>query len=266
MQQQFETNVCKSETGPPRIEYLRVEKPGSPLVTYYLAINETARGPVAGEEWLQWQPGSKGRPFRFLDFRMGEGFVFPGEVPFETDTRIIKKLQSSEFAEKLESAEMLAVSTLGQFARHPHISVLRRFISDWHLSCLTPGNIRGIPEAGPQECLSQTGDNLPNVIQHFREQYPQHLDNIIARLCRRIPRLERVDTTHSPFFVNGLRPEELWVLYRNEPGFTQARRASDMLGVREFIAAGALLGQLWTEGYFEVGDPVTDNGGPRDTH
>lgn len=147
MQQQFETNVCKSETGPPRIEYLRVEKPASPLVTYYLAINETARGPVAGEEWLQWQSGSEGRPFRFLDFRMGEGFVFPGEVPFETDTRIIKKLQSSEFAEKLESAEMLAVSTLGQFARHPHISVLRRFISDWHLSCLTPGNMRGIPEA-----------------------------------------------------------------------------------------------------------------------
>lgn len=240
---------------------------------------------------------------------------------------------------------MLAVSTLGQFARHPHISILRRFISGWHLSGLTAGNMSGIPEAGPQECLSQTGDNLPNVIQYFREQYPQHLDHIIARLCRRIPRLERVDTalsadgrlllrikdapfeqpvpakyasdgtlkilaylmvlnnpeplqfigieepenhlhprlsaelceecrnataqtqlvvtTHSPFFVNGLRPEELWVLYRDELGFTQARRASDMLGIEAFIAAGALLGQLWTEGYFEVGDPMTNNGGPR---
>jgi len=312
------------------------EKPNSPLITYYLAINETARGPVVEEEWLQWQPGSKAKPFRFLDFRLGEGFVLPGEFPDITDTRM---------TEKLESAEMLAVNTLGQFTKHPRISALRRFISDWHLSYLTAENTRGIPEAGPQEYLSQSGNNLPNVIQYFREQYPQRLDNIIDRLCRRIPRLERVDielltdgrlllrikdapfeqpilakyasdgtlkmlaylmvlynpeplqfigieepenhlhprllaelceecrnataqtqlmvTTHSPFFVNGLRPEELWVLYRDELGFTRARRASDMLGIKEFMAAGALLGQLWIEGYFEVGDPLTNNGGPR---
>jgi hypothetical protein len=30
-------------------------------------------------------------------------------------------------------------------------------------------------------------------------------------------------TTHSPFFVNGLRPEELWVLYRDEKGFHRDR-------------------------------------------
>ncbi|MEN8215748.1 MAG: hypothetical protein ABFS56_05110 [Pseudomonadota bacterium] len=39
-----------------------------------------------------------------------------------------------------------------------------------------------------------TGDNLPNVIQYFREQYPQRLDNIIDRLRRSVPRIERVDT------------------------------------------------------------------------
>ncbi len=308
------------------------EKPNSPLITYYIAINETTRGPVVEAEWLQ--QGSK--PFRFLDFRLGEGFVLSGEAPFVTDIRM---------TEKLESAEMLAVNTLGQFAKHPRLSALRRFISTWHLSYLTADNTRGIPDAGPQEYLSQTGDNLPNVIQSFREQYPQRLDNIIDRLRRNVPRIERVETdiltdgrlllrvkdapfeqpvlakyvsdgtlkmlaylmllhnpeplqfigieepenhlhprllaelceecrnataqtqfmvtSHSPFFVNGLRPEELWVLYRDELGFTQARRASDMLGIKEFIAAGALLGQLWIEGYFEVGDPLTNNGGPR---
>lgn len=306
------------------------EKANSPLITYYIAINETARGPVVEAEWLQ----QDSKPFRFLDFRLGEGFV--REAPFVTDTRM---------TEKLESAEMLAVNTLGQFAKHPRLSALRRFISTWHLSYLTADNTRGIPEAGPQEYLSQTGDNLPNVIQYFREQYPQRLDKIIDRLRRSVPRIERVDTdiltdgrlllrvkdapferpvlakyvsdgtlkmlaylmllynpeplqfigieepenhlhprllaelceecrnataqtqfmvtTHSPFFVNGLRPEELWVLYRDELGLTQARRASDMLGIKEFIAAGALLGQLWIEGYFEVGDPLTNNGGPR---
>jgi hypothetical protein len=70
-------------------------------------------------------------------------------------------------------------------------------------------------------------------------------------------------TTHSPFFVDGLKPEELWVLYRDEQGYTQARRALDMKGIPEFVEEGATLGQLWMEGYFEVGDPLTASGGPR---
>jgi len=55
----------------------------------------------------------------------------------------------------------------------------------------------------------------------------------------------------------------LWVLYRNEQGLTQAKRVQDMRGIKAFMAEGALLGELWIEGYFEVGDPLTNTGGPR---
>ena len=65
-------------------------------------------------------------------------------------------------------------------------------------------------------------------------------------------------TTHSPFFVDGLKSEEVWVLYRDEQGYTQAKRTADMPGVREFMKEGALLGQLWMEGYFEVGNPLNN--------
>ena len=68
-------------------------------------------------------------------------------------------------------------------------------------------------------------------------------------------------TTHSPFFIDGLRAEELWVLYRDEKGYTKARRAADMRGIPDFIENGAL-GSLWMEGFFEVGDPLTNSGGP----
>lgn len=70
-------------------------------------------------------------------------------------------------------------------------------------------------------------------------------------------------TTHSPFFVNALLPEHVWVLYRTEEGFTQVRRTSEMQGITEFMDQGALLGQLWMEGHFEVGDPLTSGGGER---
>jgi predicted ATPase len=285
------------------------ESTDMPVITYHLAIDEHSRqGPYVAEEWLQWKRGSRGRPFRFLDFQNGSGRVTTGDQPDEQDERI---------PETLESAELLAVNTLGQFAKHPRVSALRRFITDWHLSYLTADSTRGIPEAGPQERLSATGDNLPNVIQYLREQHSEELDRILGTLSQRVPRLEKVQvdiladgrlllqikdapnpsqligieepenhlhprllyglaeecrkaadasqvlvTTHSPYFVDALCPDELWVLYRDNHGYTQATRASDMQGVGQFVANGATLGHLWMEGYFEVGDPLTNAGGP----
>ncbi len=312
------------------------EKPGDPLITYRLCIDEDTRGPWVSQESLQWKRGRYGRPFRFLEFASGEGNVVSGEMPDEQDQRI---------SERLDSREMLAVNTLGQFAKHPRVSALRRFISGWYLSYLSAESARGVPEAGPQERLSTTGDNLPNVIQYLKEQHPARLSEILRVLTARIPRLETVDadlladgrlllqikdapfdrpvlakfasdgtlkmlayltllydpdppqlvgieepenqlhprllpelaeecrkaasrsqlmaTSHSPFFVNSLRANEVWVLYRDPAGFTQALCAADMQGVREMIDAGGKLGHLWMEGFFEVGDPLTASGGPR---
>jgi len=309
------------------------EKPKSPIITYHITIEEGRKGPYVAEEWLQWRRGSKGKPFRFLDFEMGAGKVITGEDPDERDQRM---------EERLDSPEMIAANTLGQLAKHPRVSALRRFITGWYLSYLTADNTRGTPEAGPQERLSATGDNLPNVIQYLKEQHEDRLDQILKTLSRRVPQLERVYaelmpdgrlllqikdapferpilakfasdgtlkmlayltvlydpdppqlvgieepenhlhprllpelaeecreasartqlmvTTHSPFFVNGLRPEELWVLYRDKNGYTQAKQAAKMKGIKEFMNQGALLGHLWMEGHFEVGDPLTASG------
>jgi predicted ATPase len=319
--------------GPIVIELKYREKSQSPLITYHLAIDEAIKGPHIAEEWLEWRRGQRGKPFRFLDFKEGEGKVITGEMPDEQDER---------GSEELESSELLAVSTLGQFAKHPRVSALRRFITGWHLSYLTADNTRTIPEAGSQERLSPTGDNLPNVIQYLKEQHPERLEHILKTLSHRIPRLEKVEasimedgrlllqikdapfvkpilakfasdgtlkmlaylsvlydpnppqligieepenhlhprllpelaeecrsasvntqlmvTTHSPFFVNSLKPEEVWVVYRDEKGYTQAKRTADMQGIKEFIKEGALLGQLWMEDYFDVGNPLNNSG------
>jgi predicted ATPase len=332
----FKELRTRGADGPIVFELKYREKPNSPIITYHLAIKEESKGPYVAEEWLQWRRGQRGQPFRFLDFERGAGRVITGEAPDERAQRI---------EERLDSPEMVAVNTLGQFAKHPRVSALRRFITGWYLSYLTADNTRGTPEAGPQERLSATGDNLPNVIQFLKEQHEDRLDQILKTLSRRVPRLEKVDaelmadgrlllqikdapferpilskfvsdgtlkmlayltvlydpdppqlvgieepenhlhprllpelaeecreasqrtqlmvTTHSPFFVNGLRSEELWVLYRDESGYTQARRAADIRGIKEFMNQGALLGHLWMEGNFEIGDPLTAAGGPK---
>jgi len=328
----FKELRTRGTAGPIEIELAYRERSNLPLITYHLSIAEGLAGPVVAEEWLQWRRGRQGKPFRFLDFKNGEGRVVSGEMPDEKSERV---------EERLDSPEMLAVNTLGHFAKHPRVSALRRFITGWHLSYLTADSVRGVAEAGPQERLSTTGDNLPNVIQYLKEQHPERLAEILGALSRRVPRLERVDsefmpdgrllleikdapfekpilakfasdgtlkmlsyltvlydpdppqllgieepenhlhprilpelaeecrnasgrtqllvTTHSPFFVNGLLPEEVWVLSRDVRGYTQAKRAADMRGIKEFMDEGAKLGHLWVEGFFEIGDPILES-------
>lgn len=85
----------------------------------------------------------------------------------------------------------------------------------------------------------------------------------LAEECRKAAeRTQLLATTHSPFFLNALRPEEVRVLWRDEQGYTRTQRASDLQGVLEFMQHGALLGDLWMEGQFGVGDPLIRHGGP----
>lgn len=79
----------------------------------------------------------------------------------------------------------------------------------------------------------------------------------LAEECRAASERSQVFvSTHSPYLVNGVRPQELRVLYRGHDGFTESLRASDKELVRAQVGAGALLGDLWMEGYFDAGDPA----------
>lgn len=63
-------------------------------------------------------------------------------------------------------------------------------------------------------------------------------------------------TTHSPFFVSGLRADQVRIVSRGEDGYTQITRASDIIGIDDFLSEGASLGDLWMEGHFKIGDPL----------
>ena len=77
-------------------------------------------------------------------------------------------------------------------AENPRVVALRNFIMGWHASYLSSEDARGQPEAGPQERLSKTGDNLANVIQYLSEQHPSRLECIFGKLRSRIPKIQKV--------------------------------------------------------------------------
>ena len=321
--------------GPILIEIAYREQPRKPLITYHLEVDEKNGRPFVTMEWLRWKRSSYGAPFRFLDYNNGNGRVVSGELPDVQDERIEVPLSSSD---------TLAVNALGQLAENPRVVALRNFIMGWHVSYLSSEDARGQPEAGPQERLSKTGDNLANVIQHLSEEHPERLERIFGKLRERVPKIEKVTadpmpdgrlllrikdapfaesvmarfasdgtlkmlaylallhdpvpppfigieepenflhprllyglaeecraatgstqivvTTHSPFFLDALRPGEVRVLWRDGSGYTQCRSLDQNKKVMAFMESGAQLGDLWMEGQFGVGDPLTKGGMP----
>ena len=63
-------------------------------------------------------------------------------------------------------------------------------------------------------------------------------------------------TTHQPYFVDALTPEEVWVLEKQDDGFATIRRASDDPIVKAMTDEGLPLGSLWYSDYL---DPRQDN-------
>ncbi len=58
-------------------------------------------------------------------------------------------------------------------------------------------------------------------------------------------------TTHSPYFVDGLRPEQIWLMEKDENGHTQVKSTADMPAIKELEAEGIPLGSLWYSNHFE---------------
>ena len=326
----------RNSRGPIVVELKYREKPGNPLITYHLELDEEDGRPVVSHEFLRWtRSGGSGRPFHFMDYRRGAGEVVTGEAPEPTDERVSRELAGSD---------VLAVSTLGMLAENPRVVALREFVSSWHLSHLSADAARGNPEAGGEERLSSTGANLANVVQHLHERHPDRLKKIFDVLRRRVPRIEHAEataladgrlvlrikdapfaapvlsrfasdgtlkmlacltllhdpapprligmeepenflhprllpelteecraagertqllvTTHSPFVLDAARSRETRVLWRDDRGYTQVRRVSDVEGIDEFLEEGATLGDLWMEGQFGMGDPLVNRGAP----
>ncbi|HXJ93847.1 MAG TPA: AAA family ATPase [Terriglobia bacterium] len=59
-------------------------------------------------------------------------------------------------------------------------------------------------------------------------------------------------TTHQPYFVDALSPEEVWILEKDEDGFSKVKRASDDQTVKNMVNEGLLLGGLWYSDYLDA--------------
>ena len=353
----FDRIHSQGNPGPIEFEvYYREESSARPI-TYELAIDkdEAGRPYVSSERLRQRRRGQRrGWPFSFLIMEDGNGLVWKGEAQGqqiaeneEEEPDIIALIESLLISEDEESAEReaielqdkrkLGIATLGALKQHPRISSFRQFIEGWYLSYFTPDAARSLPLAGPQRHLNVHGDNVGNVVQFMRREYPERFERILSGIAEKVPGIDRIDTertadgrlllrfnekgfqdplyaqqmsdgtlkvfayllmledpqppaficveepenglyhkllevladefrahasrrrtasqvfvtTHQPYFVNALSPDETWVLEKESDGFSSIRRASDDDTVKAMVDEGLPLGGLWYSDYLD---------------
>jgi len=59
-------------------------------------------------------------------------------------------------------------------------------------------------------------------------------------------------TTHQPYFVDALSPDEVWILEKGDDGYSTIRRVSELEVVKNLVDEGLPLGGLWYSDYLEA--------------
>lgn len=210
----------------------------------YLSIDDTRGQPEAGpQERLSKNGDNLANVIQYLKEQHPDVL----SRIFKTLGKRVPRLESV-IADPMPDGRLLLQVKDAPFDR----PVLSRFVSDGTLKMLSYLVILHDPDA-PQFVGIEEPENF---------LHPRLLPGLAEECRAASERSQLFVTTHSPFFLNSIRPREVRVLYRDAEGFTHAERASEITGINEFVAAGAALGHLWSEGRFGVGDPLVNSGAP----
>ena len=345
----FERIRSQGADGPIEFIVYYRQAPNQRPITYELAIatDREHRPYVVSERLRQRRKGQKvGRPFSFLWLNEGEGAVWAGQLQGVVDEEekvgdLLKRIRHGREGSETDRVELkdkrrLGIATLGTLADHPRIASFREFIQGWYLSYFTPDAARGLPLVGPQRHLSERGDNLGNVVQFMQRDHPESFKRVLQDIAKKIPGIERIETTvspdgrlllrfndrgfedpffagqmsdgtlkifayllllndpqpapficieepengvyhklletlvaelrnhgrgrnaaqmfvttHQPYFVDALAPNETWIMEKQKDGFAKVVRASDLDTVVALTDEGIPLGGLWYSDYLD---------------
>lgn len=190
----FQEVRSRNSTGPIEIELkfrLKLyENNQSPLVTYSLKIDEDDDGrPIIEREILQYRRGSKGQPWRFLDFSKGKGQAVINEPDKVTHSKDLRREEH-----ELKSPDILALKGLAQFEKFPASKAIGDLLEHWHISDFHIQQARPERESGYAEHLSKEGENLAMVTEFLYKRHPAIFKKIIEKMKQRVPSISGIDS------------------------------------------------------------------------
>jgi predicted ATPase len=102
------------------------------------------------------------------------------------------------------------------------------------------------PEPPPFICIEEPENGLYHkLLETLAQEFRTH-----ATGKKNAPQI--FVTTHQPYFVDALSPQEVWILEKGSDGFSTVRRVSELESVRNLVAEGLPLGGLWYSDYLDA--------------
>ena len=103
------------------------------------------------------------------------------------------------------------------------------------------------PEPPPFICIEEPENGLYHkLLEALAQEFRAH-----ATGKKNAPQI--FVTTHQPYFVDALSPDEVWILEKGADGYSVIRRVSDLEVVKNLVDEGLPLGGLWYSDYLEAG-------------
>lgn len=104
----------------------------------------------------------------------------------------------------------------------------------------------GDPEPPPFICIEEPENGLYHkLLEALAQEFRAH-----ASGKKNAPQI--FVTTHQPYFVDALSPNEVWILEKGVDGYSVIRRVSDLDIVKNLVDEGLPLGGLWYSDYLEA--------------
>ena len=179
--------VSRGNAGPIEIE-IKFRERGGRLATYLLQVAEDQGRVVVAREILRYRRDSHGRPWHFVDFKLGTGDAITNESVYGEEAAVEER---EEF--KLDDPSILAIKGLGQFRGFRVVSEFRGLIENWHVSDFHIADARPSSEAGYAEHLSSRGDNVAQVAHYLYENHPGCFNRVLEAMSRRVPGVSDVE-------------------------------------------------------------------------
>lgn len=246
-------------------------------ITYELEIDEDGMGrPYVKEERLRQRVEKRGWPLSFLFLQSGKGYAYEGKEGGADDNG--RSVKGEKVDVELADIRKLGIVTLGAMKQYERIEKFLNFLKSWYLCYFSPDAARSLQTAAPQSYLNRTGSNINNVAQYMYRENKKEFTKVLKEIQTKLPNIDKIEpvkfdngqmmlkfwehgfekafskqlfvTTHSPFFVNALSPDHVWVLTKGENGFSSIKRASEYDFVKELSEEGVPLGDMWYSRYF----------------
>jgi predicted ATPase len=106
--------------------------------------------------------------------------------------------------------------------------------------------LMGDPEPPPFICIEEPENGLYHkLLDVLADEFRAH-----ATGRKNAPQI--FVTTHQPYLVDALRPEEVWILEKGSDGFSTIKNAASIELVKNLVAEGLPLGGLWYSDYLDA--------------